>query len=92
MIRLEKHSYGLFAIVDVETGAEKTVQVDFDYPGIASSFGWSPEPVNGCRHEGTDGTVACPWCGKTATEFITEAYNFLADNDGAEVEDPGYFD
>ena len=45
-----------------------------------------------CRHDGTDGTVDCPDCGLTTGDFISAAGEWLANNDGATVEDPGYFD
>ena len=69
------------------------VQTDWDYPGFATSFGWD---VNSVQREGqncdhaSDGTVDCK-CGVTASEFISAAYDFLADNDGLTVDDPGYF-
>lgn len=44
-----------------------------------------------CRHDGTDGTVGCKECGATAGDFIAKAYDFLRDNDGLTVDDPGYF-
>jgi len=44
-----------------------------------------------CEHSRTDGTINCPDCGVTASEFIVAAHNWLAENEGAEVEDPGYF-
>jgi hypothetical protein len=69
------------------------VQTDWDYPGIASTFGWTPEPdPGGCTHDGTDGTVDCTTCGRTASEMIAEAQEFLDDHLGTVVEDPGYFD
>lgn len=61
------------------------VQTDWDYPGLASTFGWSP-----C-HDETDGTVDCP-CGKTAGELIAEASQYLNEHCGEVVDDPGYFD
>jgi hypothetical protein len=76
------------------------VQTDWDYPGVARTFGWDmtsvqPEtPPLGCRscdHSGTDGTVMCPECGLTATDFISAAYDWLIENDGVTAEDPGYF-
>lgn len=45
-----------------------------------------------CDHTFTDGTVDCPDCGLTAGEFIGAAQDWLDDNDGATVEDPGYFE
>lgn len=66
--------------------SEKTTvcfQTDWDFPGLASTFGWAP-----C-HSSTDGTIDCPECGKTAGSMIQEAREWL--DDGPEpVEDPGY--
>lgn len=74
------------------------VQVDYDFPGVASTFGWNmvtvqrPErEANPCEHAGTDGTVNCPDCGLTADVFIAAASEWLYDNDGATADDPGYF-
>lgn len=77
----------------------RLVQSDWDYPGVASTFGWTIQNVqkdddptyNFCEHSGTDGTVDCKECGITASEFITSAGNWLSDNDGVTAEDPGYF-
>ena len=44
-----------------------------------------------CDHSHTDGTVDCPDCGVTASEFIVAAGDWLRDNDGATADDPGYF-
>lgn len=81
----------------------RLIHLDIDYPGVASMFGWNiaevqrphdeddgPAPIP-CPHENTDGTIPCRHCGMTAGEFITAAYEFLTDNDGLTVEDPGYF-
>ena len=43
-----------------------------------------------CDHD-TDGTVDCKQCGVTASEFISDAADWLRENDGVTVEDPGYF-
>lgn len=45
-----------------------------------------------CKHRSTDGTVDCPECGLSAHAFIQAAREWLDDNDGAEAEDPGYFE
>lgn len=45
-----------------------------------------------CKHDKTDGTVDCPDCGLTASKFISAARQWLDDNDGAQAEDPGYFE
>lgn len=47
---------------------------------------------NTCYHSGTDGTVKCSECGLQASDFILAARNWIDDNDGAEAEDPGYFE
>jgi hypothetical protein len=79
-------------VIDKATGRDMYVQLDFDFPGLASTFGWSPAPWRGCKHEGTDGTIRCEGCGKSATAFISEAYDWLLENEGIEAEDPGYFE
>lgn len=89
-----------------EDGRSILIQTDWDYPGTARTFGWTLDTVqrkpteqeeeNGadvphCDHDGTDGTVDCKECGCTAGDFISAAYDWLADNDGATADDPGYF-
>ncbi len=82
-------------------GRSVLIQQDTDFPGVASTFGWDIRTVQDenrdpslppCAHEGTDGTVRCTECGLDAIAFITDAGSFLEANDGAEAEDPGYFD
>jgi hypothetical protein len=70
------------------------VQSDWDFPGLATSFGWNHGIQKHCHHEGTDGTVDCKKCGKKATKFITEASDFLDKcvNNATVVNDPGYFE
>ena len=88
-----------------DDGRDLPIQTDYDYPGVASTFGWSVRMVEGrsglrnvrCLHDGTDGTIACnagnPYasCGTTASEFITAARAWIDDNIGATANDPGYF-
>ena len=71
---------------DHETRDTILVQTDWDFPGVAQAFGWTP-----CHCGGTDGTVDCRDCGRTAGEMITEADQYLFEHDGERVEDPGYF-
>ena len=61
------------------------VCTDWDYPGVASTFGWAP-----CDCGFTDGTVDCEH--KTASEMIYEAGEYLDEHIGDVVEDPGYFE
>lgn len=81
-----------------EDGQNILVQTDWDFCGVASSFGWSITEVGNldsdfsdCEHSGTDGTINCPDCGMSVDRFIEAAREWLDDNDGATVDDPGYF-
>lgn len=97
------------------------VQTDWNYPGVASTFGWKiisiqqcnvcnkctvddaaedgqiticehcDASIVACPHDCTDGTVDCKYCGASASSFIDAAGQWLQDNDGATVDDPGYF-
>ena len=102
-ITLEQGDCGAYLIVS-DDGRDLLVQIDYDFPGLAQTFGWDITKVQRaeaeeesqqceiplCNHEGTDGTVNCS-CGLTASEFIAAAGEWLDDNIGAEAEDPGYF-
>lgn len=72
------------------------IQSDWDFPGVASTFGWSCRRVQirpgfDCDHRGTDGTVTCPDCYVSAARFIEDARVWLEEHDGATADDPGYF-
>lgn len=84
-----------------DDGRTLLIQTDWDYPGVAQTFGWTLREVQKlqddyeetpiCEHDSTDGTVDCKQCGCTASDFISAARDWLVDNDGAEADDPGYF-
>lgn len=82
-ITLYEGDFGTFRIV-AEDGRDLLVQTDWDFPGLASTFGWSP-----CRCGFTDGTVDCEH--RTADEMIAEARAFLRERAGSTAEDSGYF-
>jgi hypothetical protein len=82
-ITLERSPPCAYLIV-AEDGDRRLVQIDTDFPGVASSFGWCP-----CDCGATDGTVDCPHL--TANEMIAEAREFLDEHMGCIAEDPGYF-
>ena len=82
-ITLREGNFGTFRIV-AEDGRDILVQADWDFSGLASTFGWSP-----CSCGETDGTVDCPH--RTADEMISEARTFLRERAGDTVDDPGYF-
>ncbi len=48
-------------------------------------------PGRYCTHNHTDGTVDCPDCGLTATDFISAAREYLDGANGRGANDPGYF-
>lgn len=67
-----------------DDGRTILIQSDWDYAGLASTFGYVP-----CWCGDTDGTVDCPH--KTASEMIMEARQWLDDHLCEKVDDPGYF-
>lgn len=97
----------LICQMDDETGTYQTdetrsllIQTDWDYPSVASNFGWDMRECQvtnagyygvTCAHRGTDGTVKCDDCGLTPSTFIEQSQWFLDDNLGKIVDDPGYF-
>ena len=88
MITLEPGQFGHFGwdyILRNDTGETVLIQTDWDYPGLASSFGWLA-----CECGETDGTVDCPH--KSATDMISDAAEYLDDHIGETIDDPGYFE
>ena len=83
-ITLTRSQFGHF-LIESDDGRDVLIQSDWEYPGAASSFGWSP-----CDCGETDGTVDCAH--KTSGEMISDAYDFMIENDGATADDPGYFE
>ena len=59
-------------------------QLDYDYPGIASAWGYVP-----CECGYTDGTVDCEH--KSASDMIADAWSYLEEHEGEYARDPGYF-
>lgn len=82
-ITLDEGDFGSY-VVRAEDGRDFLVQTDWDFPGIASTFGWIPCP---CGR--TDGTVDCAH--KSASQMIADARMFLDENIGVTADDPGYF-
>ena len=85
MIELGRSDFGTYTIIDIHTGQDILVQLDWDFSGIASTFGWIA-----CECGETDGTIDCHH--KTATEMIDSARDYLDDHIGDRAEDPGYFE
>lgn len=83
-IYIESNRFGHYTISNDLDDRTVYVQTDWDFPGLASTFGWVP-----CGECGaTDGTVDCEH--RTAGEMTSDAAAFL-DNEPGGVEDPGYF-
>ncbi len=82
-ITLQEGNFGTFCLV-ADDGQQILVQTDWDFAGLASTFGWSA-----CFCGVTDGTVDCEH--RTAGEMIADAHNFLRAHTGDETDDPGYF-
>lgn len=61
------------------TGEESVLfQTDWDLPGLARDLGWRIKVGRErCEHQGTDGTIDCPDCGRKAGEFIAAASDWL---------------
>lgn len=76
---------GTYELVDLDSGKSLLFQADWDFPGLATSFGFVP-----CKCGRTDGSVDCPH--KTASQMIAEAQDFLDEHIGDQIPDPGYFD
>lgn len=45
-----------------------------------------------CQHDGTDGTIDCVSCGRTAADFIGAAADWMDEHDGETADDSGYFE
>lgn len=87
-----------YVVRTVDGARSMLVQTDWDYPSIATTFGWDMSSVQRiyhesapCQHYSTDGTIDCGECGLMASSFISAAADWLDDHDGTIVEDPGYF-
>jgi hypothetical protein len=93
VLSIEPYRYGGYILTDLATDRTVYVQTDWEYPGVASSFGWSirDDGDGDCDHNGTDGTVDCPSCGRTVIAFINSAAEYL-DSEPVAYDDPGYFD
>ena len=90
-ISVESGDFGTW-LVTHEDGRTILIQNDWDFPGLASTFGWSPSQAGkeGCECRGTDGTIRCPDCGTEVATFIDSACEFLHTLPD-DVEDPGFF-
>lgn len=92
-IQLLSGQFGWDYILRAQDGREILIQTDWDYPSVASNFGWYHQcDTDNLVHGETDGTVDCPVCGKKASTLIVEAQDFLDEHIGDIIEDMGYFE
>lgn len=80
---LEDGDFGCYLLV-AEDGRDLLFQTDWDFPGLASMFGFVA-----CECGKTDGTISCQH--KTASQMISEAREFLDDHIGDEIDASDYF-
>lgn len=79
---LSSERFDGYSLTEIRRGGRFTfIQSDYDFPGLARALGWSMRNRR-CAHAGTDGTIACPDCGKPASAFISAAAAFLDARDG----------
>ena len=78
-----EYYHSMFRLV-AENGRSILLQSDWDFPKVASLFGYVP-----CHCRQTDGTIRCDH--RTPAVMIPEAVVFLWEHVGDSVEDPGYF-
>lgn len=70
----------------------RTVLTDYDFPGLAQSFGMVLRHKPKCEDRGsTDGTIPCLVCNTPVSTFIQQARTYLDNHIGKVVDDPGYF-
>ena len=74
------HTFVLLA----EDGRNILVQSDWDVPGAASTFGWSPPPSTMTDGAGTFGE-------ESLSSVIGDARDFLHERAGSTADDPWYF-
>lgn len=82
-ITLECSTAGSY-LMRADSGASLLIVVDWDFAGLARSFGWTP-----CLCGHMDGTIDCEH--RTADEMIAEAREYLDEHVGEAADDPGYF-
>jgi hypothetical protein len=71
-------------LLQAEDGQTILVQTDWDFPGVASTFGWSPPP-------GTPIDPTGNFPEDVFATLIADARDFLHERAGSTADDPGYF-
>jgi len=66
------------------------IQTDWDFPPVAQRMGFTLKSDHELCKENcceTDGTVNCNICGKSCSDFISEAYDYINDHEGETFEE-----
>lgn len=90
-ITLDEGQFGFAYLLVHDDGRDLLIQSDWEIPGTAQTFGWSP--CTRCRRScrgASDGTIDC--ARRTASEHIAKAQEWLDAHIGRRVEDPGFFE
>jgi predicted nuclease of predicted toxin-antitoxin system len=78
-VRLEQGDFGTYLIVNCATSEDILVQSDTDFPSLAMDFGLPRTILN------------CSSLSKRFSQAIEKAIDYLDDNIGTTIDDPGYF-
>tara|TARA_R110002153_G_scaffold142164_1_gene293274 strand:+ start:630 stop:923 length:294 start_codon:yes stop_codon:yes gene_type:complete len=81
-VRLEQGDFGTYLIVNCATSEDILIQSDTDYPSLAMDFGLPK------AKQGEPRTLCSSYLWSQAIE---KAIDYLDDNIGATIADPGYF-
>lgn len=71
-------------LLRAEDGRTILVQTDWDFPGVAETFGWSPPA-------GTLTDDVGKFAAESLLAVIGDARDFLHERTGSMTSDPGYF-
>lgn len=88
-VTLSCERFGCYGVTGRDV--DEFYQTDWDFPALARRFGWNGKVGRErCTHDSTDGTVDCKACGKTASQFIAAATDYLDRNDGKTIIEDGF--
>ena len=82
-ITLLEADCGMF-LLRAEDDRTILVQTDWDFPGVAETFGWSPPAGTLIDHVGK-------FAEESLSTVIGDARDFLHERAGSMTSDPGYF-
>lgn len=87
MITYEVYQYGGYLLTDLASEKTQLIQLDYDFPSLARDFGWDGKHVSDEELR----QVNLYGAGNSTGAEIYSAQKYLDENEGKEVEDPGYF-